>query len=161
MQWIGRRFEWPGSISGSYWCHSPANLGWSWRNDAGPRWGGRTGTSAAESVLRALRFTTRAPTHSGEWKATRRAPVAWAALGGAVSAAPLSGGRKAAAGVGHGAAHLLLLLADVRKVPGARAVQEQGGGDEEQGDTVALVRLTPGYEENDSALQCCLNLAET
>ena len=64
---------------------------------------------------------------SGEWKATRRAPVAWAALGGAVSAAPLSGGRKAAAGVGHGAAHLLLLVADVRKVPDARAVQRTRG----------------------------------
>ena len=34
-----------------------------------------------------------------------------------------SDGRKAAAGVGHGAAHLLLLVADVRKLPGARAVQ--------------------------------------
>ena len=64
---------------------------------------------------------------SGEWKATRRAPVAWAALGGAVSAVPPAGGRKAAAGVGHGAAHLLLLVADVRKVPGVRAVQEQEG----------------------------------
>ena len=91
----------------------------------------------------------------------RRAPVAWAALGGAVSAVPPAGGRKAAAGVGHGAAHLLLLVADVRKVPGVRAVQEQGGGDEEQGDTVALVRSTSGSEENDSALQCSLNLTET
>ena len=87
--------------------------------------------------------------------------MAWAALGGAVCAALLSGGRKAAAGVGHGAAHLLLLVADARKVPGARAVQEQGGGDKEQGDTVALVRSKSGSEENDSALQCSLNLIET
>jgi len=161
MQWIGRRFEWPGSISGGYWCRSPANLGWSWRNGAGPRWGGRTGTTAAESALRALRFTTRVAACSGEWKATRRAPGAGAARGGAVSAVPPAGGRKAAAGVGHGAAHLLLLVADVRKVPGVRAVQEQEGGDEEQGDTVALVRSTSGSEENDSALQCSLNLTET
>ena len=155
MQWIGRRFEWPGSISGGYWCHSRANLGWSWRNGAGPRWGGRTGTTAAESALRALRFTTRVAARSGEWKATRRAPVAWAALGGAVGAAPLSGGRKAAAGVGHGAAHLLLLVADVRKVPGDRAVQEQGGGDGEQGDTGALARLRSNTEENDSGFSHC------
>ena len=65
--------------------------------------------------------------------ATRRSPVAWAALGGAVCAAPPSGGRKAAAGVGHGAAHLLQLVADVRKAPGARAVQGQEGGDGERG----------------------------
>ena len=152
MQWIGRRFEWPGSISGSYWCRSPANPGWSWRNGVGARWGGRTGTTAAESALRARRFTTRVAARSGEWKATRRAPVAWAALGGAVSAAPLSGGRKAAAGVGHGAAHLLLLVADVRKVPGVRAEQEQGGGDEEQGANAALSRSTTCSEENDSRL---------
>ena len=95
--------------------------------------GWRTGTSAAESALRALRFTTRVAARSGEWKATRRAPVAWAALGGAVCAAPLSGGRKAAAGVGHGAAHLLQLVADARKHPGVRAVQGQVGGDREQG----------------------------
>ena len=87
---------------------------------------------------------------SGEWKATRRAPVAWAALGGAVSAVPPAGGRKAAAGVGHGAAHLLLLVADARKAPGVRAVQEQGGGDEEQGDIGALSRSTTISEENDS-----------
>ena len=86
--------------------------------------------------------------------------MAWAALGGAVTAVPPAGGRKAAAGVGHGAAHLLLLVADVRKVPDARAVQEQGGGDEEQGDTVALVRSTSGSEENDSALKCSLNFTE-
>ena len=77
--------------------------------------------------------------------------MVWAALGGAVGAVPPAGGRKAAAGVGHGAAHLLLLIADVRKVPGVRAVQEQGGGDEEQGDTVAVVRSTSGSEENDSS----------
>ena len=52
-------------------------------------------------------------------------------------------------------------FADVRKVPGVHAVQEQGGGEEEQGDTVALVRSTSGSEENDSALQCSLNLTET
>ena len=79
--------------------------------------------------------------------------MAWAALGGAVCAAPLSGGRKAAAGVGHGAAHLLLLVADVRKAPGDRAVQEQGGGDGEQGDTRVLARLRSNTEENDSALK--------
>ena len=88
-----------------------------------------------------------------EWKATRRASVACAALGGAVSAAPLSSGCKAAAGVGHGAAHLLLLVADVRKMPDARAVQEQGGGDGEQGDIEALSRSTTSSEENDSALK--------
>ena len=87
--------------------------------------------------------------------------MAWAALGGAVSAVPPAGGRKAAAGVGHGAAHLLLLVADVRKVPGVRAVQEQGGGDEEQGDTVALVRSTTISEENDSKpLNCFSELFE-
>ena len=77
--------------------------------------------------------------------------MAWATLGGAVGAAPLSGGRKAAAGIGHGAAHLLQLVADVRKVPGARAVQEQGGGDGEQGDIEALSRSTTSSEENDSS----------
>ena len=84
-------------------------------------------------------------------------------LGGAgwrLCAAPLSGGRKAAAGVGHGAAHLLLLVADVRKRPGARAVQEQGGGDGEQGDIEALSRSTTSSEENDSALKCSLNFTE-
>ena len=158
---MSRGFEWPGSIREVYWCRSTAKLGRAWRNGAGPRRGGRTGTTAAESALRAQRFTTRVAARSGEWRATRRSPVAWAALGGAVSAAPLSGGRKSAAGVGHGAAHLLLLVADVRKVPGVRAVQEHGGGDEEKGDTVALVRSTSGSEENDSALQCSLNLTET
>ena len=128
-------------------CHSPANLGWSWRNGAGPRWGGRTGTSAAESALRAQRFTTRVAARSGEWKATRRSPVAWAAMGGAVCAAPLSGGRKAAAGVGHGAAHLLLLVADARKMPGTRAVQEREGEDEEQGDARVLARSMSFSEE--------------
>ena len=86
----------------------------------------------------------------GEWKATRRAPVVWAALGGVVGAVPPASGRKAAAGVGHGAAHLLLLVADVRKVPGVRAEQEQGGGDEEQGANAALSRSTTCSEENDS-----------
>ena len=76
--------------------------------------------------------------------------MAWAALGGAVCAAPLSSGRKAAAGVGHGAAHLLQLVADVRKAPGARAVQGQGGGDGEQGANAALSRSTTVSEENDS-----------
>ena len=150
MQWIGRRFEWPGSISGGYWCRSSANPGWSWRNGVGPRWSGRTGTSAAESALRALRFTTRVAARSGEWKATRRAPVAWAALGGAVCAVPPAGGRKAAAGVGHGAAHLLLLVADVRKVPDTRAVQEQEGEVGGQGDAEALARWRSNTEENDS-----------
>ena len=60
---------------------------------------------------------------TGEWMATRRPPVAWAALDGAVYAAPLSGGRKAAAAVAHGVAHLLLLVADARKPPGDRAAQ--------------------------------------
>ena len=86
---------------------------------------------------------------TGEWKTTRQPPVAWAALDGAVHAAPLSGGRKAA-GVGHVVAHLLLLVADARKVPGTRAVQEQGGEDEEQGDAVALARSMSISEENDS-----------
>ena len=86
--------------------------------------------------------------------------MAWAALGGVVGAAPFSGGRKAAAGVGHGAAHPLLLVADVRKRPGGRAVQEQGGGDGEQGDIEALSRSTTSSEENDSALKCFLNFTE-
>ena len=76
--------------------------------------------------------------------------MAWAVLVSAVYAVLLPGGRKAAAGVGHGAAHLLLLVADVRKLPGVRAVQEQGGGDEEQGDIGALSRSTTLSEENDS-----------
>ena len=58
----------------------------------------------------------------------RRAPVAWAALGGAVSAVPPAGGRKATAGVGHGAAHLLLLVADVRKVPDVVRCRNKGEG---------------------------------
>ena len=93
----------------------------------------------------------RGAAHSGEWKATRRTPVVWAALGGVVGAVSPAGIRKAAAGVGHGAAHLLLLVADVRKVPDTRAVQEQGGGDEEQGDAVALARSKSFSEENDSS----------
>ena len=76
--------------------------------------------------------------------------MAWAALGGVVGAVSPAGVRKAAAGVGHGAAHLLLLVADARKAPGVRAVQEQEGGDEEQGDAVALARSTSFSEENDS-----------
>ena len=82
--------------------------------------------------------------------ATRRAPVVWAALGGVVGAVSPAGARKAAAGVGHGVAHLLLLVADARKVPGTRAVQEQEGEDEEQGDAMALARSMPVSEENDS-----------
>ena len=77
--------------------------------------------------------------------------MAWAALDGAVYAAPLSGGRKAAAAVAHGVAHLLLLVADARNLPGVRAVQGQGGGDGEQGATAALARSTSGSEENDSS----------
>ena len=56
--------------------------------------------------------------------------MVWAALGGVVGAVSPAGVRKAAAGVGHGAAHLLLLVADARKAPGIRAVQEQESGDE-------------------------------
>ena len=63
--------------------------------------------------------------------ATRRPPVAWAALDGAFYAAPPSGGRKAAADVGHGAAHLFQLVADARKHPGARAVQRTRGRGQE------------------------------
>ena len=101
-------------------------------------------------MLRALGFTTRAAAHSGEWTATRRAPVVWAALGGVGGAVSPAGVRKAAAGVGHGAAHLLLLVADARKMPGTRAVQEREGEDEEQGDAMALARSMPVSEENDS-----------
>ena len=154
-QWIGEGFRWPGSISEVYWCRSPANPGRTWRNGAGPRRGGRTGTAAAESVLRAWQFTTRVAAGTGEWMATRWPPVAWAALGGAVCAAPLSGGRKAAAAVAHGEAHHLLLVADVRKAPGDRAAQEQGGGDGEQGDTGALARLRSNPEENDNGFRHC------
>ena len=77
--------------------------------------------------------------------------MVWAALGGVVGAVSPAGVRKAAAGVGHGAAHLLLLVTDARKAPGVRAVQEQGGGDEEQGDAAALARSTSSSEENDSS----------
>ena len=73
-----------------------------------------------------------------------------AALGGVGDAVSPAGFRKAAAGVGHGAAHLLLLVADARKMPGTRAVQEQVGEDEEQGDARALARSMPVSEENDS-----------
>ena len=65
----------------------------------------------------------RVAARTGEWMATRRPPVAWAALGGAVYAAPLSGGRKAAAAVAHGVAHLHQLVADTHNLPGARAAQ--------------------------------------
>ena len=77
--------------------------------------------------------------------------MVWAALGGVVGAGSPAGARKAAAGVGHGAAHLLLLVADACKAPGVRAVQEQESGDEEQGDAVALARSTSASEENDSS----------
>ena len=84
--------------------------------------------------------------------------MVWAALGGVVGAVSPAGARKAAAGVGHGAAHLLLLVADARKAPGVRAVQEQEGRDKEQGDAVVLARSMPFSEENDSKpLQCSLN----
>ena len=76
--------------------------------------------------------------------------MVWAALGGVVGAVSPAGVRKATVGVGHGAAHLLLLVADARKVPGVRAVQEQEGGDEEQGDAVVLARSTSFSKENDS-----------
>ena len=77
--------------------------------------------------------------------------MVWAVLGGVGGAVSPAGARKAAAGVGHGAAHLLLPVADARKVPGARAVQEQVGEDEEQGDAVVLARSTSSSEENDSS----------
>ena len=87
--------------------------------------------------------------------------MAWAALASTVYVVLLPGGRKAAAGVGHGAAHLLLLVADVRKLPGVRAEQQQGGGDEEQGANAALSRSTTVSEENDSrSLNCSLNFTE-
>ena len=73
--------------------------------------------------------------------------MAWAALVSAVYAVLLPGARKAAAAVGHGAAHLLQHVADVRKCPGARAVQGQGGGDGEQGAAATLARSTTDTEE--------------
>ena len=76
--------------------------------------------------------------------------MVWAALGGVVGAVSPAGARKAAAGVGHRVAHLLLLVADACKVLGTRAVQEQGGEDEEQGDALALARSMSISEENDS-----------
>ena len=48
-------------------------------------------------------------------------------------------------------AHLLLLVADARKMPGTRAVQEREGEDEEQGDAMTLVRSMSCSEENDSS----------
>ena len=83
--------------------------------------------------------------------------MAWAALVSAVYAVLLPGGRKAAAGVDHGAVHLLLPVANIRKRPGARAVQEQGGGDGEQGDIEALSRSSTSSEENVSVLKLFLN----
>ena len=77
--------------------------------------------------------------------------MVWAALGGVVGAVSPAGVRKAAAGVGHGAAHLLLLVADARKMPGTRAVQGQVGDYEEQGNAMALARSMPVSEENDSS----------
>ena len=77
--------------------------------------------------------------------------MVWAALGGVGGAVSPAGVRKAAAGVGHGAAHLLLLVADARKMPGTRAVQEREGEDEEQGDAMTLVRSMSCAEENDSS----------
>ena len=76
--------------------------------------------------------------------------MVWAALGGVVGAVSPAGARKAAAGVGHVVAHLLLLVADARKMPGTRVVQEREGEDEEQGDARVLARSTPVSEENDS-----------
>ena len=76
--------------------------------------------------------------------------MVWAALGGVVDAVSSAGARKAAAGVGHRVAHPLRLVADARKVPSTRAVQEQGGEDKEQGDAVALARSMSISEENDS-----------
>ena len=76
--------------------------------------------------------------------------MVWAALGGVGGAVSPAGARKAAIGVGHGAAHLLLPVADARKMPGTRAVQEQEREDEEQGDARVLARSTPVSEENDS-----------
>ena len=76
--------------------------------------------------------------------------MVWAALGGVVGAVSPAGVRKATVGVGHGAAHLLLLVADARKMPGTRAVQEREGEDEEQGDARVLARSTPVSEETDS-----------
>ena len=80
-----------------------------------------------------------------------------AASGGAVYAAPLCGGRKAAAAVGHGVAHLLLLVADVRKLPGACAVQRTRRKRRAHGDTAALARLTTNTEENDISFRHCIS----
>ena len=147
-QWIGRRFEWPGSISGGYWSRFTAKRRWSWRNGVGPRCGDRTGSTAAESALRALRFTTRVVSAFG---GVEGHAASSGGLGGAGWRRRRRVSCKAAAGVGHGAAHLLLLVADARKAPGVRVVQEQEGGDEEQGDAVALARSTSASEENDSS----------
>ena len=57
--------------------------------------------------------------------------MVWTVLSGVGGAVSPAGVRKTAASVGHGAAHLLLLVADARKAPGVRAVQEQEGEDEE------------------------------
>ena len=77
--------------------------------------------------------------------------MVWAALGAVVGAVSPAGVRKATAGVGHGAAHLLLLVADARKMPGTRAAQEREGEDEEQGDAMALARSMSCSEENDGS----------
>ncbi len=94
---------------------------------------------------------------TGEWVATRRPPVAWAALDGTIYTPPLSGGRKAAATVAHGVAHLLLLVADARNLPSVRAAQGQEGGDGEKGATATLARLTKNTEENDSSFRHCIS----
>ena len=57
----------------------------------------------------------------GEWMATRWPLVAWAALDGAVQCCASLAATKGAAAVAHGVAHLHLLVADARKLPGDRA----------------------------------------
>ena len=53
--------------------------------------------------------------------ATRWPLVAWAALDGAVQRCASLAAAKGAAAVAHGVAHLLLLVADARNLPGVRA----------------------------------------
>ena len=60
---------------------------------------------------------------TGEWMATRWPLVAWAALDGSVQRCDSLAAAKGAAAVAHGVAHLLLLVADARKLPGDRAAQ--------------------------------------
>ena len=84
---------------------------------------------------------------SGEWKATRRAPVVWAALGGVVGAVSPAGVRKAAAGLGHGRRTFCCSSPTPARRQAFVRCRGQGGGDRKHGDAEALARSTTDTEE--------------